>query len=206
LSISIAAHRLEPKPLGLVWVNCPYPMVALGLKEILKTESHVHLAQELPAGSNPSSIIFCPDKAEDPAQEIKDLQCMVPEVPIVVFCPCIDPLFIRDGLRAGARGFVHFDMEPAQILRVLSLVSKGETVVPNEVLRGLMEEDRPNLGVLSPRQREILEVVAEGLTNAQIGERLYLSEITIKQHLRAAYKLLGVRNRVGAVMLLKESG
>jgi DNA-binding NarL/FixJ family response regulator len=51
-----------------------------------------------------------------------------------------------------------------------------------------------------------LELAAEGLTNAQIGQRLYLSEITIKQHLRAAYKLLGVRNRVGAVMLLKESG
>ncbi len=58
-----------------------------------------------------------------------------------------------------------------------------------------------NLGVLSYRQRQILEMVDEGMSNAEIGKRLYLSESTIKQHLRSAYKVLGVSNRTQASAL-----
>jgi DNA-binding NarL/FixJ family response regulator len=69
-------------------------------------------------------------------------------------------------------------------------------LAPRELLRYVLSEDAPaNLGALSARQREILGYVVEGLSNAEIGRRLYLSESTIKQHLRAAYKLLGVSNR-----------
>ncbi len=53
------------------------------------------------------------------------------------------------------------------------------------------------------RQREILELVVEGLSNAEIAGRLYLSESTIKQHLRAAYKVLGVRNRTEAAKTMR---
>lgn len=201
------AQKTEPKPLGLVWINCPHPVVAQGLAKILETEAQIHCGQKPPARMAPSSVIFCSDRAEDPAQEVRHLQALVPNVPIVVFCFQLDLPLVRAALQAGARGFTHADMQPAQIIRTLSFVSAGEIVVPNEVLEDLVGgEARPTPAILSPRQREILKLVAEGLTNAQIGQRLSLSEITIKQHLRAAYKLLGVRNRVGAVMLLKESG
>ncbi len=56
--------------------------------------------------------------------------------------------------------------------------------------------------MLSSRQQQILGMVVEGMSNAEIGERLYLSESTIKQHLRAAYKVLGVSNRTQASKLL----
>jgi DNA-binding NarL/FixJ family response regulator len=59
-------------------------------------------------------------------------------------------------------------------------------------------------GELSARQREILELVVEGLSNAEIAGRLYLSESTIKQHLRAAYKVLGVHNRTEAAKTMRE--
>jgi DNA-binding NarL/FixJ family response regulator len=58
--------------------------------------------------------------------------------------------------------------------------------------------------VLTPRQRQIVGLVCEGLSNAQIAKRLFLTESTVKQHLRAAYKLLNVRNRVQAAKLLYE--
>ena len=73
-----------------------------------------------------------------------------------------------------------------------------------ELLGYILTDDEPaNLGSLSARQREILGHVVEGLSNAEIGRRLYLSESTIKQHLRAAYKLLGVSNRTEAANLFR---
>jgi DNA-binding NarL/FixJ family response regulator len=93
---------------------------------------------------------------------------------------------------------------PDQLLRALAVVARGELVAPRELLRYLLNEDVPaNLGALSARQREILGYVVEGLSNAEIGRRLYLSESTIKQHLRAAYKLLGVSNRTEAANLFR---
>jgi DNA-binding NarL/FixJ family response regulator len=84
---------------------------------------------------------------------------------------------------------------------------RGEVVLPRALLRLCVDEQRrlePRID-LSARQREVLELVVEGLTNAEIAERLFLSESTIKQHLRAAYKLLGVKNRTEAATLIHAS-
>ena len=67
----------------------------------------------------------------------------------------------------------------------------------------LTKDHSGNLAGLSARQREILGYVVEGLSNAEIGQRLFLSESTIKQHLRGAYKLLGVSNRTEAAKLFR---
>jgi DNA-binding NarL/FixJ family response regulator len=67
----------------------------------------------------------------------------------------------------------------------------------------LTDDQSGDLAGLSARQREILGYVVEGLSNAEIGRRLYLSESTIKQHLRAAYKLLGVSNRTEAAKTMR---
>ena len=73
------------------------------------------------------------------------------------------------------------------------------------LLDNLVAENPPDLGALTPRQRDILELVSEGLSNAQIAERLFLTESTIKQHLYATYKLLDVRNRIQAAKLLQDA-
>jgi len=62
-----------------------------------------------------------------------------------------------------------------------------------------------DLDALSPRQRKILRLMAGGLSNAQIARHLYLPESTVKHHLRATYKLLGVRNRIQAARLFRHS-
>jgi len=66
-------------------------------------------------------------------------------------------------------------------------------------------EELVELDSLSHRQREILELVAQGLSNAQIAKKLFLTESTVKQHLRAAYKLLGVRNRTEAASIVRKT-
>jgi DNA-binding NarL/FixJ family response regulator len=122
----------------------------------------------------------------------------------VVFGPQLDLPLARDALQAGASGFVHAEMMPDQLVRAVAVAARGELVAPRELLRYVLSEDAPaNLGALSARQREILGHVVEGLSNAEIGRRLYLSESTIKQHLRAAYKLLGVSNRTEAANLFR---
>jgi DNA-binding NarL/FixJ family response regulator len=100
-------------------------------------------------------------------------------------------------------------MPPEQVVRALEVSAKGEHVVPRELLKALMEEKRSStedLAELTPQKREILGLVAEGLSNAQIARRFFLSESTIKQHLRSAYKVLGVRNRYQAARLLRQEG
>jgi len=94
-------------------------------------------------------------------------------------------------------------MGPEQVLRAVGAALRGETVLPRCLLSEWVDEQRtPDLGaLLSARQREILELVAEGSTNAEVAGHLFLSESTIKQHLRAAYKALGVRNRTEAAAL-----
>ena len=109
-------------------------------------------------------------------------------------------------LKNGADGFVHAMMHPAQVLRAVEVVQKGELAAPRQLLGYylLSQKENPKIGDLSARQREILELVVEGLSNAEIAGRLYLSESTIKQHLRAVYKELGVRNRTEAAKAMRQ--
>jgi len=127
--------------------------------------------------------------------------------PILVFGTHLNLPLARDALQAGASGFVHAGMTPDQLLCAVAVATKGELVAPRELLGYLLDQDEPaNLGALSARQREILGYVAEGLSNAEISRRLFLSESTIKQHLCAAYKLIGAGNRTEAAKLFRRDG
>ncbi|MGB3681959.1 MAG: response regulator transcription factor [Rubrobacteraceae bacterium] len=138
------------------------------------------------------------------SNKVKPLQAKVPDIPIVVFGLSNGLHFARAALRSGAQGFVHAGMPAGQVIRALSVASRGEIAVPRELLGDLVAGKPPvDLDALTPRQREILRFVVEGQTNAQIARELYLSESTIKQHLRAAYKTLEVRNRTEAARLLR---
>ena len=128
-----------------------------------------------------------------------------PDAAVLVYAPCADLALTCDALRAGASGLLQTGFPPNELSRALSLALKGETVVPRKLLAAWLEEQRrtdPKL-VLRPRQLEILRLAAEGLTNAQIAQRLHLAESTVKQHLRSAYKQLGVHNRNEAARLLQ---
>jgi DNA-binding NarL/FixJ family response regulator len=192
------------KPLGLVWVDCPHSVVSAGLVRALEKQAMVHQGLK-PPGDVPSCIILCTNSHEGLSERVEFYREQnLDAPPVVVFSPQLDLPLARDALQAGASGFVHAEMMPDQLVRALAVVARGELVAPRELLRYLLNEDVPaNLGALSARQREILGYVVEGLSNAEIGRRLYLSESTIKQHLRAAYKLLGVSNRTEAANLFR---
>jgi DNA-binding NarL/FixJ family response regulator len=197
--------RAERKALGLVWIDCPYPVLAIGLQEVLADHARLHLGQEPPENEAPALIVHCPAKADDFVSELEYLRAAAPDAPILIFGLRVDPRAGKIALQAGARGFIHIGMQPTQIVNALSLARAGEVVIPGEILEGLMvARTSSGLETLTTRQQEIVMLVAEGLTNAQIAKRLYLSEFTIKQHLRHAYKILGVNNRTEAAKLFRQ--
>ena len=195
------------KPLGAIWLDCePHSVITVGLKQSLEERAWVHVGQAVPSDL-PSCVILCADATEGVSRRVRRAKEAHPDTPILVFGPGVDLALAQGALQAGARGFIHGSMRPEQIIRAVEIVTKGEMVAPRQLLEYVIEhltvsEEEVNLGALSHRQREILGLVVEGMSNAEIGKRLYLSESTIKQHLRAAYKVLGVSNRTQASKLL----
>lgn len=195
----------ETRSLGVVWLYCPFPVLARGLIEILRGEASVYHGEQSPKGTDLSCILLATNDVEDIPRTMKRVQAAMPDTPIVVFGLDSSLPFAQAALQAGAYGFVHAGMPPEQVVRALAVASEGEIAVPRELLKDLMIGRAPvDLNALTQRQREILRYVIEGQTNAQIGQELFLSESTVKQHLRAAYKILKVRNRTEAAKLLRD--
>jgi DNA-binding NarL/FixJ family response regulator len=192
------------KPLRTIWLACdPHSVVTVGLKRILEERAQVRVGRT-GLGGEPSSIILCSEDAEGISERVRSLKEENPDVAILIFGSGPDLSLARTALRAGARGFIHAGMRPEHIARAVEVAAEGEIVAPRKLMESLLtREEHADVDALSARQREILKLVVEGLSNAEIGRRLYLSESTIKQHLRAAYKLLGVNNRTEAANLIR---
>ena len=122
--------------------------------------------------------------------------------------------YVYDALRAGASGFLLKDATPEEILAAVRVVGGGEALLAPGVTRRLVAEfaararlvPPPQLASLTPREREILLLVAAGLANGEIARRLCLAEQTVKSHVSAVLFKLGLRDRVQAVILAYESG
>jgi DNA-binding NarL/FixJ family response regulator len=190
--------------LGLVWIDCPYPVVAAGLREALEGLARVHVGHAAPADAEvPSCAVFDTSGPESISEGIERIREVDPDISVLAFSLGVDLPLARAALRHGARGFIHAGMELNQIARAVEVACEGEIVAPRKLLEYLITNDDPaDLDALTIRQREILQLVAQGLSNAQIAKGLFLSESTVKQHLRATYKVLGVSDRKEAARLI----
>jgi DNA-binding NarL/FixJ family response regulator len=195
------------RPLGLVWVlTSSYSITTGGLKEVLQGKAEVQIGGESLARGSPSCVVLYAGSMEEGWREgTARIRELYPGVPLLILGSQLDLELAWATLKNGADGFVHAQMLPAQVLSAVEVVQKGELAAPRQLLRYyLSQNENPKLGDLTARGREIMEMVVEGSSNAQIAGRLYLSESTIKQHLRAVYKELGVRNRTQAAKLMRE--
>jgi DNA-binding NarL/FixJ family response regulator len=194
------------KPLGLVLVVTPsYSITIAGLKKILEGKADVHIGGHSSAGSPSCVVLYAGGIEEGCLEDMVRIRELYPGVPLLVLGSQLDLALAWATLKNGADGFVHAQMAPAQVLRAVEVVQRGELAAPRGLLGYILRQnENPKMGDLSARQREILELVVEGLSNAQIARRLYLSESTIKQHLRAVYKLLEVSNRTEAAKTMRQ--
>jgi len=118
------------------------------------------------------------------------------------------------GLRAGASGFLLKDTRPAELLAAVRAVATGEAAISTRVTRRMLdlfgarlpEAGASALDTLTPREREILLAISEGLSNGEIGEQFVLSESTVKTHVGRVLLKLGLRDRVQAVIFAFEHG
>jgi DNA-binding NarL/FixJ family response regulator len=122
---------------------------------------------------------------------------------------------VFDALRAGASGSMLKDAPPEELLAAVEIVARGDALIAPAVTRGVIEEfargspppaPAPGLDELTPRERDVLELLARGLSNAEIAARLVLSEGTVKTHVAHVLSKLNLRDRVQAVILAYESG
>ena len=124
------------------------------------------------------------------------------------------------GLQAGASAFLLKDVAPSELVSAVRVVASGDAVVAPRVTQRLLETyvrgaarpapaapaPDPLLADLTPRETEMLEAMAEGLSNAEIAHRYYLSEATVKTHVRRILTKLHLRDRVQAVVYAYETG
>ena len=125
--------------------------------------------------------------------------------------------YVFEALRAGASGFLLKDVQPAQLVEAIRVVASGEALLAPSITRRLLdrfaasfdasERGTPSeLDSLTPRELEILRLIAGGLTNAEIARELFVSETTVKTHVSSVLRKLHLRDRVQAVVLAYEAG
>jgi DNA-binding NarL/FixJ family response regulator len=125
--------------------------------------------------------------------------------------------YVYDAIRAGASGFLLKDVRPAQLVEAIRVVAAGDALLAPSVTRRLLDRfaevlpardqgPPPQLASLTERELEVLRLVAEGLSNAEVAERLFLSETTVKTHVSSVLRKLDLRDRVQAVVLAYEAG
>ena len=122
--------------------------------------------------------------------------------------------YVYEALRAGASGFVLKDDPPEQLLAAVRTVSHGDALlspaITKRVIRQFARRPRPappkELGELSERERDVFRLIADGLSNGEIAQELYISETTVKTHVTRVFSKLGIRDRAQATIVAYETG
>lgn len=136
---------------------------------------------------------------------VADIRRAHPRLKILVLCDALTPSLMRCAIEERVEGVVLKSDSVEDVVVALAHVSSGRAVMPAGWQSVPAESDRDPIETLSTREREVLELVAAGLQNREIAERLTISSNTVKFHLRAIYARLGVRNRVQAMHAVKAS-
>jgi RNA polymerase sigma factor (sigma-70 family) len=155
-------------------------------------------------------ISLDPDVGAEPVQTMRHAG---PPVDVVVISDSDDTTFLHDVVHAGARGWLSSDSSLEHLLEVIHGVRRGETWVPPRQLTLLVDEllesehartHEPSvLAALSTRERQILELLAQGLTRQQIAEQLFLSQHTVRTHITNLLRKLNVHSTLAAVALAR---
>lgn len=125
--------------------------------------------------------------------------------------------YVYSGLRAGASGFLLKDALPDELISAIRAVAAGDAVIAPAATRRLIERfvdtsqepdpaQQRSMATLTEREREVLILIARGLSNAEIADRLHLAEGTVRTHVGRIFTKLSVRDRVQAVVLAYETG
>ncbi len=207
-----------------------------GVRKMLEAEEDMHVVGEAATGREAleqarklmPDVILMDIKMPDPSaadlrsqsgQALNGIEAtrrLCREMPHVgvIFCTMFeDDEFVFAGLQAGGRGYILKDDDPETMLRAIRAVAHGESLlgptIAQKVVRqfsAVPEEQTPLYDDLTPRELEVLKLIAEGLANREIAEELTISEKTVKNHINNIFSKLHINDRSQAILYAIRKG
>ncbi|NKX55612.1 response regulator [Arthrobacter mobilis] len=222
----------QPGPVRVLLAD-DQPLLRMGFRLILEGEDDVEVVGEASDGADavrlarrlePDVVLMDVRMPVMDGIEATRQIAAGPQGPRIIILTTFDlDEYAFAGLQAGASAFLLKDVAPAELVSAVRLVASGDAVVAPRVTQRLLEtyvrglpaapeagsrpvQRDPLLDGLTPREQEVLEAIAEGLSNAEIAHRFFLSEATVKTHVRRILAKLHLRDRVQAVVYAYETG
>jgi DNA-binding NarL/FixJ family response regulator len=215
---------MSPEPVGVLIVDDDKLMRA-GLRAVLSSDEGIEVVGEAGDGraAIDSASRLAPDVVlmdvrmpeMDGITATREVLEAAPESRVVIVTTFEEDDYVFGGLAAGASGFLLKRTGPEELIAAIHTVAGGEALLSPSVTRRVIERMAREPGVepqearleeLTDREREVLELIAAGLTNAEIAERLVIEESTVKTHVKRVLMKLDLRDRVQAVIFAYENG
>jgi DNA-binding NarL/FixJ family response regulator len=220
-----AARERAPSPITVLIADDQL-MVRRGLRVILEAEDDIRVTAE--AGDGIEALDLA--RTEPPAVALLDIRmpqmdgleaarrmiAMSPEIRVLILTTFDADDYVYEALRAGASGFLLKDAPADQLIAAVRTVAAGDALIDPSITRRLISRFAlaargpatapAGLEQLTPRELDVLRLVARGLSNAEISRDLVIEENTVKTHVSRILMKLGLRDRVQAVVLAYESG
>jgi DNA-binding NarL/FixJ family response regulator len=202
-------------------------LVRVGLRKILETERETETVGEACDGDEAvaEALRLRPDvvlmdirmPVLDGIEATRRIVTAQPSTRVLILTTFGLDTYVYDALRAGASGFMLKDAPPEEIAAAVQIVARGDALLAPAVTRAVIEEfarhqpvatsaPPPAVAELTPREQEVFELLARGLSNPEICEKLVISEATTKTHVARIFQKLGLRDRVQAVIYAYETG
>jgi DNA-binding NarL/FixJ family response regulator len=195
-----------------------HAMVRAGLTELLGNRDDIEVVGEAADGAEaierarevePNVVLMdLSMPGVDGIAATRQITAEVPDAHVVVLTSFSDRERILDALDAGAVGYLLKDLEPEELHRGILAAARGESPLAPKAAHALLSaraEARPATVELTDREREVLDLVAEGLPNKLIARRLEISEKTVKAHLTRVFQTIGVTDRTQAALWAKRN-
>ncbi|MEV7774200.1 response regulator transcription factor [Kitasatospora sp. NPDC086791] len=196
-----------------------HPVVRAGLRAVLESEPDFAIvaeaataerAVELAAEAGVDVVLmdlqFGPGSAMNGAQATAAITARAGAPRVLVVTTYDTDADTLPALEAGATGYLLKDAPPEELAQAVRAAAAGRSALAPSVADRLLERMRTPAAALSARETEVLGLVADGLTNQQVSQRLHLSQATVKSHLVHIYTKLGVDSRTAAVREARERG
>jgi two-component system, NarL family, response regulator DevR len=211
----------EAGPVRVLLVD-DHELVRAGLRTMLAGDDGVLVVDEAGTGAaaivqerelRPDVVLLDARLPDMPGDEVcRRLLASSPELAVVILTTFAEDDLVRRCVRAGARGYMLKDIARLDLGRNLRAVMRGEAVIDPKVAPAVLAAVRQAADIpqgdepLNARQKEILRLVAEGLSNREIASRTHLSEYTVKGYVEEILARLGARNRVHAAIVATKQG
>ena len=217
----------EPQPIRLVLAD-DQELVRLGFRMVLDAQADMTVVAEVGNGQDAVRAVSAPAGCDvvlmdirmpimDGTEATRRISELGVDTKVLVLTTFDLDEYAFAALKAGASGFLLKDARPADLLTAIRTVAAGDAVVAPSTTRRLLDHvaptltsspraQDPRLALLTDREREVLDQVATGATNAEIAATLYMAEGTVKTHIGRLLTKLQARDRVGLVLFAYENG